>query len=139
MSAIQPPAGAVEAVVRAVKAQRKDKPGYYLIQHPNTPMIPEQRAWEMWAVHPSDLDGFDMTREAFFLAHIRAAIATLRPAIIAQERAATVAWMRTRKMTFARPTRNAQLALTSAAYRIERGDHEQKGPSRGEVGGSPGG
>ena len=46
------------------------QPGRYLIQHPSAPMSLEQRAWEMWAVHPLDLDFFKMSREEFFLAHL---------------------------------------------------------------------
>lgn len=49
-------------------------PGRYAIAHPSSAMTVKQRAWEMWAVHPSDLDGFEMTREEFYLAHLRAAI-----------------------------------------------------------------
>jgi hypothetical protein len=40
-----------------------------------------------------------------------------------QERAAIVAWLRDRRMSFGRPTRNAQAALNIAADRIERGEH----------------
>lgn len=52
-----------------------EKPGRYLIRHPSEAMTPEERAFEMWAVHPGDLDGFDMTREMFFHAHLTAAMA----------------------------------------------------------------
>jgi len=56
-----------------------DKPGRYRIDHPDTPMPLDVRAWQMWAVHTSDLDamGFE-TREAFFLACLEAAIKNLR-------------------------------------------------------------
>jgi len=56
-----------------------DKPGRYRIDHPDTPMPLDVRAWQMWAVHTSDLDamGFE-TREAFFLACLEAAIENLR-------------------------------------------------------------
>jgi hypothetical protein len=47
-------------------------PGRYLIQDPALPMSDEQRAWEMWAVHPLDLDRMGLSREEFFLAHLRA-------------------------------------------------------------------
>ena len=61
-------------MTEVVKRIDPARPGYYVIQHPDTDMSDEQRAWEMWAVHPSDLDrmGFK-TRELFFLAHIKAA------------------------------------------------------------------
>lgn len=56
------------------KTRHPDRPGYYLIHHPCVEMSHEQRAWEMWAVHPTDLKTFGMTREEFFLAHLKAAI-----------------------------------------------------------------
>jgi hypothetical protein len=40
-------------------------------------MSDEQRAWEMWAVHPLDLDRMGLSREEFFLAHLRAAKASV--------------------------------------------------------------
>lgn len=39
------------------------------------------------------------------------------------ERAAIVAWLRSRRMSFGRPTRNAQAALSIAAEGIEAGKH----------------
>lgn len=59
----------------AVEADRKEmsSPGRYKIQHPDTAMSNEQRAWEMWAVHPTDLRNMGLNREEFFLAHLRAA------------------------------------------------------------------
>lgn len=68
-----------------------------MIEHPTTPMTPEQRAHQMWSVHPNDLErlGFDKeladksnistphhasgradfgARALFYLAHIMAAI-----------------------------------------------------------------
>lgn len=68
-----------------------------MIEHPNTPMTPEQRAHQMWSVHPNDLDRLGFTiddanasnlwirdersgthqlgsRSLFYLAHIMAAI-----------------------------------------------------------------
>jgi len=61
------------------KESLPDKPGRYRIDHPDTPMPLDVRAWQMWAVHTSDLDamGFE-TREAFFLACLEAAIENLR-------------------------------------------------------------
>lgn len=57
-----------------IGAPHPTRPGYYRIDHPSIPMPLEVRAWQMWAVHPRDLDdmGFE-TREAFFLAHLQAA------------------------------------------------------------------
>lgn len=49
------------------------EPSRYLIHDPTELMTPEQRAFEMWAVHPSDLTRLKMTREEFFLAHVNAA------------------------------------------------------------------
>lgn len=49
-------------------------PGRFLIRHPDELMSIEDRAFEMWAVHPSDIDGFGMSREDFYAAHLRAAI-----------------------------------------------------------------
>ncbi len=59
------------------------------------------------------------------MAKAREIIATLRPAIIAEERTATVAWLR----SVGRP--DARRDGNWWADAIERGDHEQKGPSRG--------
>lgn len=51
------------------------KPGRFLIRHPDEPMSIEDRAFEMWAVHPLDLDSFGIERrEDFYAAHLRAAI-----------------------------------------------------------------
>jgi len=47
-------------------------PGRYLIQSPDETMTIEDRAFQMWAVHPSDLDGLGMSREEFYLAHLKA-------------------------------------------------------------------
>jgi hypothetical protein len=49
------------------------EPGRYVIHDPKELMTPEQRAFEMWAVHPADLQEMGMTREEFFAAHIKAA------------------------------------------------------------------
>ena len=56
------PAGEALKVLKA--------PGRYLIQPPETPMSNKQRAWEMWAVHLTDLDEMVLTREQFYLAHL---------------------------------------------------------------------
>lgn len=51
------------------------KPSRYLIERPTAPLLTlEERAFQMWAVHPSDLDEFGMTREQFFLAHLNAVL-----------------------------------------------------------------
>lgn len=48
-------------------------PGRYLIQDPSTPMDLETRAFQMWAVHPLDLDALGFkTRQDFYLAHLKA-------------------------------------------------------------------
>ncbi len=59
--------------VHLKKTVMTDAPGRYVIEHPDTPMSDEQRAWEMFAVHPLDLDrmGFK-TRTEYFLAHLKA-------------------------------------------------------------------
>jgi hypothetical protein len=56
-----------------IKEMMPDKPGRYVIHHPSTFMPLEQRAFEMWAVHPLDLDWFEMDRLDFYLEHLRAA------------------------------------------------------------------
>jgi hypothetical protein len=56
-----------------VKTPMPGKPGRYLIHHPSTAMSDEQRAWEMWAVHPMDLVHFKMSRQEFFLEHLKTA------------------------------------------------------------------
>jgi hypothetical protein len=48
-------------------------PGRNVIHDPKEFMTPEQRAFEMWVVHPLDLDRLSMTREEFYLAHLKAA------------------------------------------------------------------
>lgn len=59
--------------------------------------------------------------------HLRKQLATAKSEGIAigrkEERAAIVAWLRTRRASFGKPTRNAQAALNIQADRIEHGDH----------------
>jgi alpha-amylase/alpha-mannosidase (GH57 family) len=54
------------------------------IRHPDERMTVDERSFQMWAVHPKDLDelGF-RTRQAFFTAHLEAAIlqASLEPEV----------------------------------------------------------
>jgi hypothetical protein len=45
------------------------------IFHPGEPMTPEERADQMWRVHPRDLERVCMSRLQFYEAHIYAAIA----------------------------------------------------------------
>ncbi len=122
MSATQPPADAVEAVAETIwEAEFRRATG-------------KQRLVPWAEINPDDRERYR------FLA--RAVIATLRPAIIAEERAATVAWLRTKEIWWAAEVERYQRAgnpgpyLGSPSYgsmaaSIERGDHEQKGPSRG--------
>lgn len=42
------------------------------ILHPSTEMTDEERARQMWEVHPKDLDRFGMSRQEFYLAHLNA-------------------------------------------------------------------
>lgn len=46
-----------------------------MIVHPSENLTPDERAYQMWAVHPLDLDrlGFQ-DRQSFYKAHIEAAI-----------------------------------------------------------------
>jgi hypothetical protein len=61
--------------------------GGHNIRHPSEQMAVDERSFQMWAVHPKDRDelGF-RTRQAFFSAHLEAAIlqATLEPDAPAQ-------------------------------------------------------
>ncbi len=103
MSATQPPADAVEAAMIAVLARVHEIGGN------------KAAAFTLRQVGPVGQVLEDQL----------AAIATLRPAIIAEERAATVAWLRHERLT------PCWADLGKVADAIERGDHEQKGPSRG--------
>lgn len=47
-------------------------PTRYWIQPPSNHMSLAHRAWQMWAVHPADLDELNMDREQFYLAHVQA-------------------------------------------------------------------
>ncbi len=58
---------------RREEARPDNRPGRYRIDHPDTPMPLDVRAWQMWAVHPSDLHAMEFkSREAFFLRHLEA-------------------------------------------------------------------
>lgn len=66
-----------------------------------------ERAWQMWAVHPLDLDelGF-MTREEFYLAHLHATAAAAQregieaAALAAQKHAVSEGWSNTSALRF---------------------------------------
>ena len=52
------------------------RPGLYWMTEPWLPMPLEQRAFEMWAVHPSQIKAMGYaTREEFYLAHLKGAAA----------------------------------------------------------------
>jgi hypothetical protein len=49
--------------------------GGHVIHHPSADLTPEERAHEMWAVHPVDINNLGFpTRKAFYEAHIRRAL-----------------------------------------------------------------
>lgn len=49
-----------------------NKPGRYIIFDPKKEMDAEERAFQMWAVHPSDLDKMGLTRQEFYKLHLLA-------------------------------------------------------------------
>lgn len=60
-----------------VEVTRVYERGGYRINHPRKAGLSlEQRAFQMWAVHPDDLKAMGMSREQFFLAHLETVLAS---------------------------------------------------------------